>query len=137
MKMIWLIFNPKILHAKQSQTYYLPPSPMMVKLRHLLDQDFNQSPIISLPDATIYQMLAEALQNNLQGDSGQLEEVLTIFGIQLPNSMPLNQIYHALKNPATAYLKHKLPLLYDAEDGFLEEPLSLDGLGQYQLKDLD
>ena len=70
---------------------------MMVKLRHLLDQDFNQSPIISLPDATIYQMLAEALQNNLQGDSGQLEEVLTIFGIQLPNSMPLNQIYHALK----------------------------------------
>ena len=50
----------KILHAKQSQTYYLPPSPMMVKLRHLLDQDFNQSPIISLPDATIYQMLAEA-----------------------------------------------------------------------------
>ena len=51
---------------------------MMVKLRHLLDQDFNQSPIINLPDATIYQMLAEALQNNLQGDSGQLEEVLTI-----------------------------------------------------------
>lgn len=125
----------KILHAKQPQTYYLPPSPMMVKLRHLLDQDFNQSPIISLPDATIYQMLAEALQNNLQGDSGQLEEVLAIFGIQLPNSMPLNQIYHTLKNPATAYLKHKLPLLYDAEDGFLEEPLSLDGLGQYQLKE--
>ncbi|OAU94334.1 exodeoxyribonuclease V subunit gamma [Moraxella catarrhalis] len=125
----------KILHAKTSQTYYLPPSPMTVKLRSLLDQDFDQLSIISLPEASVYETLAQALQKNLQGESAPLEEILTSFGIQVPNSLPLDQIHRSLKNPAMDYLKHKLPLLYEADDSFAEEPLSLDGLGQYQLKE--
>lgn len=125
----------KILHTKTSQTYYLPPSPMTVKLRSLLDQDFDQLSIISLPEASVYETLAQALQKNLQGESAPLEEILTSFGIQVPNSLPLDQIHRSLKNPAMDYLKHKLPLLYEADDSFAEEPLSLDGLGQYQLKE--
>lgn len=127
----------KIDQAKRLHSYYLPPPPAMYAVRRILDtQEGEASAIIDLPEVLEYDTITLALQKNLSANTDPLQRLIQRYQIAAPAMMSLDQLYRLLVNPAKGYLQTKIAL-HQSQTAFdTEEPLKLDGLGRYQVKEM-
>lgn len=128
--------NHKIDQAKHLHAHHLPPPPIMHQVRQILDTRCDQPAMINLPQAIDYEAIAAALQANMTADAKPLQDLLAHHHIQMPTMIALDQLHRLLINPAKGYLQRKIALQQSNKEIDPEEPLMLDGLGRFQLKDL-
>lgn len=126
----------KIDHAKRLHSYHLPPPPVMHEVRRILDADLDPlAAMIDLPQVVEYDAIASAMQANRAEDDRPLAALFERYCIEPPTTITIDQLHRLLINPAKGYLQAKIALQQSQEALDAEEPLKLDGLGRYQLKE--
>lgn len=134
-------FNDKINAIKLVQKQSLPPPPLWQNIRQILDNPHKTHQTIKMWD---YQSICELSTLLEQSFSCQNDKALTLhihqlcikYGITLPKSIHVNELIAGFKNLAKTYLKDKVKIDKKTDIDEINEPLTLDNLGEYHLKEL-
>ncbi|MCL1623366.1 exodeoxyribonuclease V subunit gamma [Moraxella sp. Tifton1] len=127
-----------INNKKQEQRLSMPPAPIWQQVRRIIDakRPHDDKPFATLPSDDELKRFADVLSNNVQGEhvAQDIDELICQYRLTPPNQLTAQMIINAIKSPAKHYLYGKFATAKSSEVDEMNEPLSLDGLGDWQLR---
>ncbi|WFF37753.1 exodeoxyribonuclease V subunit gamma [Moraxella nasibovis] len=127
------MLREKIDRYKQTQQLYLPPPPLWQAVRAVLDAGTDERcAVVDLPSDHDYAKLAKLLKNP---SAPTVSDTLAHHQVVVPTLLKLSDVYQAFKSPAKHFLRGKILLIGEQDESLSDEPLALDGLGNYQVFD--
>lgn len=124
-------------NKKREQKLSLPPAPIWQQVRQIIDdqKSSDDKPFVILPSDDEVGHIANILVKNNQGENidEDMDELFITYRLNLPNYLTAQTIANVIKSPIRHYLRGKFAIDDGADDDQMNEPLSLDGLGNWQL----
>lgn len=130
----------KRIHTnKQIQQIRIPPAPLWNNVYYQLSRANKiNNDVISQVTEPQYQLIAQLItgEHSLHSINGLDAKILTNLSENLPTHLDIMQLVRQVRHPAECFLRKQNIKTFDREDELSrQEPLSLNGLTKYQVKE--